>query len=123
MAETNGTHIRLAIVGSRTFNDMDLLEKSIVNIARITDIACVISGGASGADTLAEKFALKYGIPMSIHAAQWNKFGKRAGYLRNKEIVNDADQVIAFWDGASPGTKITIDLATKSGKKVTVIHF
>jgi len=47
---------------------------------------------------------------------EWDKYGKRAGAIRNQEIVNEADTIIAFWDGQSKGTKITIDMALKAGK-------
>lgn len=66
-----------------------------------------------GADKLAEKYAKHYDIPTKIFLPDWNQFGKSAWYIRNKLIVENADIVIAFYDGASKGTKLTIDLVKK----------
>ena len=80
----------------------------------------IISGGANGADTLAEMFADKFGCPILIIRPDWDAYGKRAGFLRNEEIVNEADVVLAFWDGESKGTKHTINLTKKAGKKLII---
>lgn len=113
--------MKLAIIGSRTFTDFELMEKEILRLYQLDQITEIVSGGATGADTLAEMFAQKYNIPTSINRPDWAKYGKRAGYIRNKEIVDQADQVIAFWDGVSRGTKITIDLANRANKRVEIV--
>lgn len=113
--------MKLAIVGSRTFNNYDLLEKSITQIYDLSHITGIVSGGAYGADTLGEQFANNHSIPLLVKKPNWSVYGKKAGFLRNKEIVNDADEIIAFWNGISRGTKITIDCANKVNKKVTII--
>lgn len=117
--------MRLAIVGSREFTDFDYMEKwvihTITNDIGIT-VEQIVSGGARGADRLAENFAWKHHIPLQIFPANWNKYGKKAGYLRNIEIVDNSDFVIAFWNGESKGTKMTIDLAKKKlGEENVVI--
>ena len=114
--------MKYAIIGSRSFNNYDKL-KSILDIIRIEySIDTIISGGASGADSLAEKYAKENNIPLVIYRAEWDKYGKRAGFIRNKYIIDDCDICIAFWDGKSKGTKHSIDLAKSSNKKVLIIH-
>jgi len=110
--------MNIAIVGSRTFNNYNLLETELL---KYDNINFIISGGAIGADRLAEKFALKYNIKTIIYKPDWGKYGKSAGYIRNKDIVNHADVVIAFWDGQSKGTKHSIDIATATNKKLIII--
>lgn len=107
---------KLAVVGSRTFRNYQFL----CNILQWYDIALIISGGAKGADSLAEKYALEHGIQTKIFPADWDRYGKRAGYLRNEKIVAACDEVVAFWDGTSAGTAHTIRIANEQGKPVNV---
>ena len=103
--------MKFAIVGSRTFNNYMLLEESILQKYNLSLINEIISGGATGADTLAETFAHKFNINLIVFKPQWDIYGKKAGCIRNKDIVTNADVVIAFWDGYSKGTKNSIDIA------------
>ena len=112
---------KLAIVGSRSFTDQSLLDKMLR--VHSDKIEVVISGGAPGADTLAENWAKKYSIPVIVHPAEWDKYGKRAGYLRNVKIIEDCDVCIAFWDGKSKGTWHSISLCDKLNKPCKVIRF
>lgn len=115
--------MKVAIVGYRNFDDYDIFENYILDWelsnGKITNI---ISGGCNGIDKLAEKYAIKYDIPTTIHEALWDKYGKSAGPIRNKKIVDDCDYLIAFLSSKSVGTKITIDMAKKAGKIITVIN-
>lgn len=115
--------MRIAIVGSRGFKNFDFLEKTILDNYKTENITEIISGGAKGADTLAEQFAIKHSIPMSIFTPDWELYGKSAGYKRNIQIIDMSDEVIAFWDGISKGTKHSIDLANKAKKKVMIVKF
>ena len=115
--------MKVAIVGSRNFTDYAKLEGFVLSKVTLQDIDLVISGGASGADGLAEKFAYKHNLKKLIFKAEWDRFGKSAGFIRNKSIVNEADIVIAFWDGYSPGTKMTIELTKEKNKPVYVLMF
>jgi len=115
--------INLAIVGTRTFTDYIFLEKSVLNNYDITTISNIISGGATGADTLAEVFAKKYSIPIIIYKPDWKLYGRGAGPIRNKIIIDSSDTVIAFWDGISPGTKNSVDLAKKSNKPIIIYNY
>lgn len=69
----------------------------------------VVSGTAAGADRMGERFARLHGLPIARFPADWERYGKKAGMLRNKEMANYSDGVICVWDGISPGTKGMID--------------
>lgn len=113
--------MKLAVVGGRDFEDYRLLYDSLWPITRFdTEI---ISGGARGADSLAERFAMQCLLNYTEFPADWEQYGKRAGYLRNKLIVDECDQLIAFWDGESKGTKHSIDLAKKAGKLYKIVRY
>jgi hypothetical protein len=112
--------MKLAIVGSRTFTDYLFLESTIMT--RINkNVTEIVSGGAPGADSLAEDFAKKFRLKMKVFPADWKRLGKKAGYLRNISIIEYSDIVIAFWDFVSPGTKSSIDLAYKMHKELHII--
>ena len=113
----------IAIVGSRSFNNYDLLEKTLKTIYKNNKIGKIISGGASGADTMAERFAKENNIPTEIFLPDWNKYGKSAGFIRNKDIIEAADFVFIFWDGKSKGTKHDIELCFKYKKSHLMIFF
>jgi hypothetical protein len=83
----------------------------------------IISGGARGADRVAEVWAKTNSVPITVFTANWNKYGRRAGILRNNQMLDtNPDLVLAFWDGVSTGTKYTINEARKRGMKVEVIR-
>ena len=108
---------KIAVVGSRNFNNKDFvvktLKKLIHNKNNLTDSIVLVSGGASGVDSWAEDFWKLHKLNCIIFKAEWDKYGKSAGFLRNKQIIDEADFVIVFWDGISKGTKHSIDLAIK----------
>jgi hypothetical protein len=107
----------IAIVGSRDYPDLEAVRTFVRALPKY---ATVISGGARGVDSVAEDEAKKCGLSLIIHRADWDKHGKAAGVIRNKLIVEDCDELMAFWDGTSRGTKNSVDLAKKLGKKITV---
>lgn len=116
--------MRLAVIGSRDFNDYVVLSCYLDTFRKeCGDIDLIVSGGARGADTLAERYAKEHGIETLIFPAEWKKYGKRAGYIRNEDIIKNCDIVIAFWDGKSRGTKHSLDLAEKYDKKVYIESF
>ena len=112
--------MKTAIIGSRTFNDYAYLKEKMKLFPSITKI---ISGGAKGADKLAEKYAEECGLEIQIIIPEWGKHGKSAGIARNRVIVENADLIIAFWDGKSAGTRSSVDYAKKLGKKVRVFIY
>jgi len=110
--------MKVGIIGSRTFNDYGLMVESLKGLK----ITTIISGGAIGADILAEQYAKENDIPTKIFLPDWNKHGKSAGFLRNTDIVNESEMIIAFWDGISNGTKDSIEKAKKLNKQVIIIN-
>jgi predicted Rossmann fold nucleotide-binding protein DprA/Smf involved in DNA uptake len=122
----NLTGKKLAVVGSRTFDDKQKLYEVLTkNRERIK---LIVSGGAQGADTLATQWAADYGMPYLVFPALWRDpetlvFDKGAGFRRNRYIVEHSDVIMAFWDGKSNGTAHTIDMAKQAGKPVHIIYF
>jgi hypothetical protein len=110
--------MRVIIAGTRTFDDLILLEKAIEESG--FDVTTEVCGMAAGADTLGKFWALARDIPVDEHVALWNVYGKSAGYKRNAIMAEHADALIALWDGKSRGTKHMIDIATAKGLKVFV---
>lgn len=106
--------MKLAIIGSRGLN--------IENLSRyIPDgVTEIVSGGARGVDTCARNYALKNGIKLTEFLPDYRQYGRVAPLKRNIQIVDYADEVIAFWDGKSTGTIYTIRQARLKNKKVTV---
>ena len=121
----NPRSISLAVVGSRDFSNYALLAKSIRDLKAKEGVVIeeVVSGGARGADRLAEKYARSEQIALRVFLPQWDTHGKAAGVIRNKLIVDRADMVLAFWDGKSAGTQSTIQLAKRAGKEVLVVDY
>ena len=112
--------MKLAIIGSRSFNNYAWLEQCLLRSFRVADIEAVISGGARGADALASRFAYCHSLPLIILRPDWETHGRKAGPIRNSEIVAQADVLVAFWDGASAGTRDSIAKARAAGKRVII---
>lgn len=111
--------MKVGIVGGRDFTDMELLRTSLLKY----EVTHIVSGGAVGADALAEQYAKEKGVGTTIFKPDWQTYGMRAAYLRNKQIVDASDCVVAFWDGKSKGTKMTIDICEAAGKPVEIINY
>jgi hypothetical protein len=112
--------VKVAIVGSRGFNDYEYLCEVMDYLNAEGKVQEVVCGCARGADTLGEKWAKERGIPVKHFKPDWNRFGKGAGYLRNQEMADYADTVVAFWDEKSRGTKHMIDYSRKVGNDVRI---
>ena len=108
--------MKLLIAGSRSITDFDLKEY----IPKNTEL--IISGGARGVDTLAEKYADEHKISKLILHPNYSKYGKGAPIVRNKQMVDIADRVIIIWDGKSRGTAQTIEYAKKVGLDYVLIN-
>lgn len=117
--------MKLIIAGGRKFRDFDKL----INVCdyylknKSTNNIEIISGGADGVDRLGEKYAEKRNIRVVLFPAKWNVYGRKAGYLRNIEMAEYADALIAFWDGQSKGTKHMIDTAIKNGLDIRIFRY
>jgi len=115
---------RVIIAGGRDFSDYALLKATMDKLlANITDEITVVCGQAMGADTLGEQYAKENGYAVAYYPADWKQYGKRAGYLRNEQMAQNADALAAFWNGESRGTKHMIELASKYGLKVRIKRY
>jgi len=92
-------------------------------LSKITDDIEIVSGGARGADALGERYAKDRGYSLRVFPAEWDRYGKRAGYLRNAEMAKYANALLAFWDGESRGTRHMIQIARESGLKVGIKYY
>lgn len=124
--------LKLIVAGTRTFKDYKLLEDALSY--RYLQSCCwwtrydakaweIVSGGAPGADTLAVEFATERNIPFKIFPADWQKHGRAAGPIRNKQMAEYADAAIVFWDGKSHGTQNMIQQMRELGKPVEVVIY
>lgn len=111
---------KVAVIGSRGFTDYSLLK---TELDRVTAPFIIVSGGAKGADSLAEKYADEMGYTKLIFPAEWEKYGRSAGFKRNRLIIESSDIVLAFWDGVSKGTKHSINIAKSINKPHRIILY
>lgn len=135
-------NLRIIIAGGRDFADYGALKmETLAAIKEVNlkingtdkiskDRITIISGCARGADSLGIKFAEDFQLPIEKFPAQWDKFGNKAGYLRNQEMAkfatsdeNSAGVLIAFWDGKSKGTNHMINIAKKAKLEVMIIDY
>ena len=107
--------MKIMVAGSRSITEFDLSEYIPKNAELI------ISGGASGIDTLAEKFAYKHRISKLVIYPNYKLYGKAAPLKRNEIMVDIADDILIIWDGKSRGTQYTVEYAKKKNKNVNII--
>ena len=110
--------MNVAIIGSRNCGNLTI-EKIIDSIPQKTSV--IISGGATGVDTLAKKAALKLNVPLLEILPNYEKYGRKAPLVRNLEIISKSDEVVAFWDYKSYGTKYVIHECLKIQKPIKII--
>ena len=115
--------MKVIIAGSRNFNNYDLLENTLIPFVMENNIKEIVSGGARGADKLGILWGNQMHIPVKIFYPNWEEYGKSAGIIRNHQMGDYADYLIAFWDGKSHGTKDMIEYMKKLGKHGKVILF
>lgn len=115
--------MKLIIAGGRDFNNYSLLKKTIDKYILGADKVEIITGGAMGADALGVNYSISMGIPIRVIKADWVKYGKSAGPIRNAEMATNATDCICFWDGVSRGTASMINEAKKANLKLTIIHY
>jgi hypothetical protein len=117
--------MRLIIAGGRDFDDENSLVNKLNEIIKDVDASdiTIISGGARGADAIGERIAKHNGLSLEVYKADWDKYGKSAGYKRNQQMGAVATHLLAAWDGRSKGTKHMIDIATNLGLTVYVLEY
>lgn len=116
---------RVVIAGSRTILDRLMVCNHLDKIlgAKIqTHAVTIISGCAKGPDTIGAEWAIVKELPVEYVRANWEKFGKQAGMLRNQIMNNGCDAVIAFHDGKSSGTANMIQIAKQSKRMIRIIN-
>lgn len=121
----------LAIIGSRTITDYSILQQAMIDWfdfsyvgshpvgRRVTEI---ISGGARGADALAARWARDHNVKLTEYIPDWDRYGKRAGFIRNEDIIKAADVVLGLWDGISRGTANSLGIAKRLKKPTIIIY-
>jgi predicted Rossmann fold nucleotide-binding protein DprA/Smf involved in DNA uptake len=108
--------MKFAVVGSRSINDYEFIKLILDNLLSKGD--SLVSGGAIGVDQLAEKYAKENGIEIKVYLPDWATWGKAAGFIRNKKIIDNCDECIVFHDGISKGAMHSKSLAEKQNKKI-----
>jgi hypothetical protein len=114
--------MKVIVAGGRDFKDYKVLSQYCDKILSRTDTSSIeiVSGGAKGADTLAERYAKEKGYPFRVFEAKWESYNSAAGPVRNREMAEYSDALIAFWNQKSPGTRSMISIAEELGLKVRV---
>lgn len=114
---------KVIVAGSRTFDDYKLFcEKLDYLFKDQSDEICIICGLAKGADMLGQRYAINNHLYIKYYPADWHTNGKSAGIIRNIQMAEEADALVAFWDGESKSTKHMIDIAKKKRLKVRIIN-
>lgn len=118
---------RIIVCGGKEFNDAELLQNTLDSIIPDFDFVEIISGHAKGADSLAEEYAETHGIKCTVFPADWKRYGRGAGPVRNKQMLlyalETSTLVVAFWNGKSRGTKNMITQAQKAGVDVRIVYY
>jgi len=110
--------MKTIIAGSRSIDDICILAVALEACPFTADISEIVSGTAKGADRLGETYAQHYKIPLKRFPADWNSYRRSAGIIRNTEMAQYADALIALWDGQSRGTAHMIKTAKHEGLEV-----
>ncbi|MCK9543719.1 MAG: DUF2493 domain-containing protein [Novosphingobium sp.] len=119
--------MNIAVIGSREFKDKNFVFQTLsgffdnqLSYGNISSDYVLVSGGAKGVDSWGEEFWKKHSGECIIFKPEWDKYGKSAGFIRNKLIIEKSNRIIAFWNGISKGTKHSIDLAISMDKPVDI---
>ncbi len=125
--EEEPRRFRVIIAGTRYFNDYAGLcavcDRLLADKVKQGFQIVIVSGGCVGADLMGEAYAKERGHNIERYPAQWGKYGKKAGLLRNAEMANNADALIAFWNGESRGTRHMIETAREKGLAVRIHRY
>lgn len=120
------------VAGGRDFNDKRLFADTLDRLLCSRDhefgmpdhpLRIIHGGCKTGADHMANEWAIAHWCDFRVYKAAWEEHGKAAGPIRNQQMAQDGDELIAFWDGKSRGTKDMIKKATRAGLTVHVIRY
>lgn len=115
---------RIIVCGGRDFDDYNYLKECLdVILAEVGPDVVIVCGKAAGADTLGERYGKEHDLPVDCYPAEWDRYGKSAGFRRNVVMLDNADMVVAFWDGKSKGTAHTIAHGRNKGLDVRVFPY
>lgn len=121
------TKYRMIVAGGRDYSNQNVVNYYIDRVKDVCDSRglnlVIVCGMATGADTLGRNYAISNGLEVLEFPADWNRYGKSAGYIRNKEMGDVADSAIVFWDGRSKGSKLMIDIMHELKKPVVAISY
>lgn len=113
--------IKLIVAGGRNFNDPQRMHRALCELIHQGKIPAqpeLVCGMARGADLLGRYLWTHYGLPVHEFPADWRTHGKKAGHMRNKQMAEFGDVLLAFWDGESAGTRNMISTMESIGKPV-----
>ena len=114
---------KVIIAGGRDFNDYVELKKYCNHLLKNKKNVEIVCGMARGADLLGKKYGEEKGYKIKKFPANWDKFGKFAGYIRNVEMGEYADAAIIFWNGESKGSKHMIDVSTEKNLMLRILIY
>ena len=130
--------MKVAVIGGREFDNVNLVFQKLDKLNSMYPITAIVSGGARGADAIGKSYAEARNLEYKEFPALWHvldhpdalirerrgrKYDARAGFRRNRQIIDYADVVIAFWDGRSPGTKNSLEYATQVKKPMKIFYY
>ena len=120
--------MKVIIAGGRDFTNLSVMATVLNNLQDVDHVIeieklTLICGMARGADLTAYKLFKEVGLPVEAYPADWDQHGKQAGYIRNTQMANVADMLIAFWDGESRGTAHMINTMKQQHKSVFVFNY
>jgi len=121
---TNDDEMKVAIVGSRSISDQMFVETLFNCFVYIFGKPTkIISGGARGIDSFGAEFAGTNKIELQVFRPDWSKYGKKAGFIRNEDIIKNCDICLAIWDGYSMGTKHDLELCEQYKKDLVLFNY
>ena len=115
--------MKIIVAGGRDFADYLLMSERLdFYFSNLKDIV-IVCGEAKGADSLGRRYAEEHNITVLSFPADWNKYGKSAGFRRNEQMAEVADGLVAFWDGKSKGTEHMISLMRNRKKQMKIVKY
>lgn len=114
--------MKLVVARCRDYNDYDRTKKILDQFYnKFKNDLIILSGGAKGTDSLGERYAKENNLQLQVFPANWTRYGKKAGPIRNEQMAKACNAVLTFWDGKSKGTRSMLKLAKKYNKKIYII--